>query len=319
MSLLSLRQLFAVPLLTLSVVASAQTVKPGIPAAQRNISRLRAEAVYAVPGHPDWMAIAGGTTWVASADVNRVFALDAATHHVRGSVVVENPCSGLAVGFGSLWVPSCDAHALYRIDLRSKKILAKISVAPADSEGGISTGGGGVWLPCPGGLARIDPVTNMVAAVIKIAPGSYAAAFAGGAVWITSTEQNLITRVNSRTNRVVATVAIGPRPRFLTTGAGSVWTLNQSDGTVSRVDMKTNRLVATIPVGTPGKGGDIAFGGGAVWTTAFSVPLTRIDPRRNRISAQWIGAGGDSVRARNRSLWLTDYHGGSVSRFKLHL
>jgi DNA-binding beta-propeller fold protein YncE len=83
--------------------------------------------------------------------------------------------------------------------------------------------------------------------------------------------------------------------------------------------MKTNGLVATTPVGTPGGGGEIAFGEGAVWTAFLGFPLTRIDAQTNRVTAQWRGPGGDSVRVANGVLWLTDYKGGTVSRFNLPL
>jgi len=286
---------------------------------QRQISELRPAAVYRVAGGPDWMAVAPSAVWVAAAKENRVVRLDAATDRVGPVVTVSDPCSGLVADFGSLWMPSCGEHALFRVDLASGKIVAKIAVAPADSEGGIATGAGSVWMMTRGGLARVDPGSNRVVAVVRVPSGSYAAAFGDGAVWVTSTRHNRLIRVDARTNRVVAVVAVGARPRFLTVGGGSVWTLNQGSGTVSRVDMKTNRLVATIAVGTPGAGGEIAFGDGAVWTTFLGFPLTRIDSRTNRVTAQWRGAGGDSVRVGNGALWLTDYKGGTVSRFDLPL
>lgn len=322
-SLRQMRLRTAIALLAFCLLASGQT-KPGVSGVerksiQRKISGQHPAAIYRVAGHPDWMAITSTATWVAAANVNHVVQLDAATDRVAAIVTVSNPCSGLAADFGSLWVPSCGAHALFRVDLEAGKIIAKISVAPANSEGGITTGAGSVWVPTRGGLARIDAASNKVVALIRIPSGSYAAAFGDGAVWITSTKHSRLTRVDPRTNRAVATIVVGRRPRFLAVGGGSVWTLNQGDGTVSRVEMKTNRLVATIPVGTAGPGGEIVFGEGAVWTTFFGFPITRIDPLLNRVTEQWTGAGGDSIRVSDGMLWLTDYKGGTVSRFTLPL
>lgn len=307
-----------VALISLTLLAYAET-KHGVSAAQRNISDLHAAAIYRVGGHPDWMAVTPTATWVADSDRNRVIELDPESTKVKRRISIGKPCSGVAVDFGSLWVPSCRAHAVVRVDLQSGKITARIPVTPANAEGGIATGAGSVWLPTTNGLARIDPTRNKVIALIRIPFGSFAAVFGENAVWVTSTAHNSLTRVDPRSNRVVARIRVGPRPRFLTVGGGSVWSLNQGDGTVSRVDIETNQLLAKIQVGTPGPGGEIAFGAASVWTTAFHFPISQIDPAVNRVVNQWTGAGGDSIRVGNGLVWLTDYKGGTVSRFKLPL
>ena len=45
---------------------------------------------------------------------------------------------------------------------------------------------------------------------------------------------------------------------------------------------------------------------GAVWTSAFGKPLTRIDPVTNSVTHQFVSLGGDSVRYGYGVLWLTD-------------
>jgi YVTN family beta-propeller protein len=79
---------------------------------------------------------------------------------------------------------------------------------------------------------------------------------------------------------------VGPKPRFLAAGLGAVWILNQGDGTVSRINPASNKVVATIALETPGNGGDIAIGAGAVWVTNLGTPLSRIDPATNQVTAQ---------------------------------
>lgn len=296
----------------------ANPPRPGVstPGVQRPMEELHPDATFAVAGEPDWMAVTEDAVWVASSNVNQVVQLGPVTNRVGLIVTIDKPCSGLASGFGALWVPSCGAHALVRVDLQTGKIVAQIPEGPADSEGGIAVGAGSVWLVIKkeGQLARIDPQTNRIIARITVPSGSYAAAFGEEAVWITSTEHNVLSHVDPRSNRVVASIPTGPQPRFLTVGAGSVWTLNQGDGTVSRIDMKTDRLIATIPVGIPGPGGEIAFGEGAVWTTVFQIPLSRIAPETNAVVQQWVGLGGDSIRLGHGSIWLTDFAHGKVFR-----
>jgi virginiamycin B lyase len=312
------------------LVAGAQAPGPGPEAGpgkatgardvrvQRSMAELRPAATFRVGGDPDWMAVTMDAVWVTVDQRNAVVRLDARTNKVDGEVTVAKPCSGLAAGFVSLWVPSCGEHDLVRVDLKTRQVVAKITAEPADSEGGIAVGAGSVWMMTKshggGVLVRIDPATNKVVARIRVAAASYAAAFGGGSVWVTSTGKDLLTRVDAVTNKVVSETKVGRGPRFLTVGAGSVWTLNQGDGTVSRVSMKSGRVVATIDAGLAGHGGEIAYGAGAVWATLEGFPLTRIDAGTNRVTAQWKGKGGDSVRVGLGSIWLTDYEGGVVWR-----
>jgi virginiamycin B lyase len=287
---------------------------------RRPMAELRPVATFRVGGDPDWMAVTADAVWVTVDARNAVVRLDARTNRVDGEVTVAKPCSGLAAGFGSLWVPSCGDHDLMRVDLRTRKVVARIAAGPADSEGGIAVGAGSVWMmtkPEGGGdgvLVRIDPARNAVAARIRVPAGSYAAAFGGGSAWVTATGENLLTRVDAATNRVVSETKVGKGPRFLTVGAGSVWTLNQGDGTVSRVSMKSGQVTATIDAGLAGHGGEIAYGAGAVWATLEGFPMTRIDAGTNRVTAQWVGKGGDSIRVGLGTVWLTDYDGGVVWR-----
>jgi virginiamycin B lyase len=66
-------------------------------------------------------------------------------------------------------------------------------------------------------------------------------------------------------------------------------------------------VVATIALETPGNGGDIAIGAGAVWVTNLGTPLSRIDPATNQVTAQFVGAGGDALRVGLGSVWLCSF------------
>jgi virginiamycin B lyase len=205
---------------------------------------------------------------------------------------------------------------LIRISILTNRITAALPIAPAGAEGGIAAGGDSVWMVTDknGTLSRIDPVTNRLRQTISIPAGSYNPLFANGIVWVTGFDTSVVTAVDASSGSVLASIAVGPKPRFLTTGAQSIWTLNQGDGTVSRVDEERREVTATIQVGIPGAGGDICFGEGSVWATVFDVPLTRINARTGKVSRQWIGRGGDSLRLGHDSVWLTDYHRGLLWR-----
>lgn len=292
--------------------------KPGIPDVERRlpIEQLVPQAVFEIPGVPDWQAI-DESVFVSNGPKNSIARLDPKTNKVAATIAVgKEPGAGLAIGFGSVWVPCCGDPSLVRVDLKTEQVVAKIAVDIADSEGGLAVGAESVWLLTDkkGALARIDPATNQAVAWLRVEPGSFAAAFGEGAVWVTCTEKSLLQRIDPRTNLVVERIAVGKNPRFLAVGEGAIWTLNQGDGSISRVDSKTNKLVATIEAGLVGGGGEIAVGEGSVWATVFQYPITRIDPRTNQVAQQFFGPGGDAIRVGHGSVWLSNLREQNVWR-----
>ena len=314
----------AVAAILISAVAAAQPAEPKFPkktgvqspGVQHDIKELVPLATFPVAGHPDWMAVTDDAVWVTSSSANHVVRLDAKTNQPSVVVTAAKPCSGLATGFGSLWIPSCGDHTVVRVDIETGAAQAIVKAGPADSEGGIATGAGSVWIVTSkdSDLVRIDPATNAVAAIIRIPAGSFNPVFANGSVWVSSNAGGTLVRVDPATNKVAGETPVGPMPRFLTVGAGSVWVLNQGDGTIARVDASSGKRTALIAAGIPGLGGEIAFGGDAVWATVFEFPITRVDPASNTVTAQWHGAGGDSIRFAHGSVWLSSLMGAKVWR-----
>ena len=49
----------------------------------------------------------------------------------------------------------------------------------------------------------------------------------------------------------------------------------------------------------------------------MKTPLSMIDVATTTLRCQWTGAGGDSLGIGHGAIWLTDYHGGTVSRYDL--
>lgn len=294
-----------------------QTKRPGVttPGVKIPITKLKPDAIYVVPGAPDWMA-ADAEMWVSNSPNGTVSRLDPKSTTAVTFPVGKNPCSGLATGFGSVWVPNCGDSTISRLDLKDGKPQATFALTIANDEGGIAIGAGSLWIliDSKGTLARIDPASNKVVAEIYVSPGSFAVAFGENAVWVTSSEKNTLTRVNPQTHVIDAIIPVGPKPRFLTVGEGGVWTLNQGDGTISRIDPKTNKVVATVAAGVPGGGGEISAGEGSVWVTTFEYPISRIDPSTNTVAQQFVGEGGDSIRVGLGSVWLTNIRGGTVWR-----
>jgi len=312
--------LFAADGAVLAQTPAADTHVPrlGVKEVQIPFASLRPSATFKIGGTADWVLVTEDAVWVAGTKPYSVQRIDPRTNRIIAIVSLSGEaCAGMEFGYGSVWVPLCGKHpALIRISALTNRITATLPIAPAGAEGGIAAGGDSVWMVTDknGTLSRIDPVTNKLRQTISIPAGSYNPLFADGIVWVTGFDTSVVTAVDASSGSVLASIAVGPKPRFLTTGAKSIWTLNQGDGTVSRVDEERREVTATIQVGIPGAGGDICFGEGSVWATVFDVPLTRINARTGKVSRQWIGRGGDSLRVGHDSVWLTDYHRGLLWR-----
>src|SRR5437588_3423871 len=96
---------------------AASPAKTGVqtPGVQIPIAKLKPEAIYPVPGAPDWMAVEE-RLWVSNEPKDSVSVLDSKGHTVSATIAVgKRPCSGLADGFGSVWIPVCCDRALARI------------------------------------------------------------------------------------------------------------------------------------------------------------------------------------------------------------
>jgi virginiamycin B lyase len=318
-------------LLALLAVSQTQPPKPpkptGLktPGVQIPMDRLKPEAIYDVPGAPDWLAIGESLekapyAWVSNKPKDSLWRLDAKSTAVVAVTVGTRPCSGLAIAFGSVWAPLCGDQStpagIARVDLAKNEVSATIPTTVGNSEGGIAAGASSLWMTTDrkGTLVRFDPATNHPVAEIVVPAGSYGVGFGENAVWVTSTDGNSLSRVDPNTNLVTDTVPVGRAPRFVAVGEGSVWTLNQGDGTVSRVDAKTKKVVATIEAGLQGPGGEIAVGEGSIWVTLIGFPITRIDPATNKVVQQFAGAGGDAIRVGLGFVWLSMLEQGQVWR-----
>ena len=291
-----------------------------IGAAPGSITELTPLATFSLGKTADWVAITADAVWVASTAPFAANRIDPKTNMLVARVELPGEaCAGLAVGAGSLWVPLCTAKpSLAKIDLKNNAVTSVYPVGPPAEEGGIAYGAGSIWLIIDklGSLARISPDNGAVLDTFHVPAGSYNPAFLDGTVWVTHAGGSDVTGVDAASGKTVATVVTGPNPRFLTVGAGAVWTLNQGDGTLTRVD-PLNRGTASISLGTPGHGGDIAFSDGKIWTSMSKVPLSLVDARLNRLVCQWVGPGGDALNIGHGSIWLTDYHAGTIERIAI--
>jgi virginiamycin B lyase len=298
----------------------ASAAQAGLASVQRPFAGLKPVATLQVGKTADWVAITADAVWVGSTAPNAVHRIDPTTNREVARVTVPGePCAGLVPGFASLWVPLCAPKpALAKVDLSSNRVVAVLGFGTA-AECGIAASEDSIWLVVDdqGTLARIDPVKESIAQTVKLPPGSCNPRYSHGVVWVTSAKAAELTAIDAKTGAILSTIPTGPQPRFLTDGGDSIWTLNQGDGSVTQIDMPTRRATGSVALGTPGHGGDIAFGARRVWTTMVGTPLTAIDATTRGVVRQWVGPGGDSLAFGHNALWLTDYHKGTIARIRI--
>lgn len=311
---MSLRPL-VLAVLAASLVAPAVA---GLPP-RRPITALAPVTTLPIGHHPDWVEITADAVWVGSSGPDAVHRIDPASNTVTARVELPGaPCAGLAAGFGSLWVPLCGPKpALARVDLATHALTAVLGYGTA-AECGITTSPDSVWLvTVAGALVRVDPASGLIRQSVALPAGACNPLYSDGIVWVTNAAGAGVVAVDAARAMVLATVPTRPHPRFLAAGAGSVWTLNQGDGSLTRLDAHTRRVVQTIELGMAGRGGDVAYGAGRIWTTLSGVPLAMTDAATGTVLAEWSGAGGDSLRLGFGAVWLTNYEAGTVTRIPL--
>ena len=288
---------------------------------KRDFSSLPVQAKVHTDGNPDWMATGFGSLWVSVPKLNQIVRINPASNKVAARIQSgDEPCYGIGVGATRLWTLNCKSQTLTRIDPWKGKVdlTVPVNVAP-DGEGSIAVTSNSVWFVGnedghSSTLVQMD-TRGKVKSRIKVGADSAVVTAAFGSIWVTSSGEAKIYRVNPVSRKVIATIGVAATPRFTAAGEGSLWVLSQSDGSVARIDPVRNKVVATIQAQVPGAGGDIACGGGLVWVAAAGTPLTRIDPKRNRVIDQYGNyKGADAIRFGFGSAWVSDHAKGDLWR-----
>ena len=232
------------PLMSAHSQPPAKPKRPGVttPGVRIPITKLKPDAIYDVPGAPDWMA-ADKEMWVSNSPKGTVVTArseEQRRDHLRGR---QEPLFGAGRRFGSVWVPNCGDSTITRLDLKDGKTQATFPLTIADDEGGVAIGAGSFWI-------LTDTRERSRASTRRPTRSSPRSTF------------TRIVRRGVRRERDLghergeehadAAKRADPRhrgdhrrrteARFLTVGEGGVWTLNQGDGSISRVDPKTNKV-----------------------------------------------------------------------------
>ncbi len=302
-------------------VAIAQTAPTGDP--RLSLDSLPVTARIDLPSSADWMAFGFGSVWVVNYRPSRLSRVDVATNRVRADISLgRDGCLGLVIALGRVWVPTCGDGVVNEIDPATNSVVRRIPVPIKEGrEGAVAFAEGALWVPDNASdsnstsIVRLDVRSGTLQARIVTGKRSDVVVAGFGSVWVTSSAEDVVVRIDAATNRTLARIPVGRSPKFMAAGEGAIWVQNRYDGSVSRIDPATNREVARIAAWAPTLAGDIAAGGGAVWLSVDGMPVTRIDPRTNTVTHQYVGGDGiDAIRWGAGALWIADHTLGQLWR-----
>ena len=291
--------------------------------AQRALTDLPVIARINIPSSADWITFGFGSVWVVNYRPDRVSRIDASTNRVTADIPIgPNGCLGIVEALDRIWVATCGDGNLNEIDPKRDSIARKVPVPiRRGREGSFAYADGSFWIPDnvadtgSTSIAKVDARTGAVTAHVTTGARSDVAVAGFGSVWVACSAENVVVRIDPRTNAIIARIPVGGSPKFTAAGEGAIWVQNRADGSVSRVDPSTNREVARIEARAPTRAGDIAAGGGAVWLSVDGKPVTRIDPKTNMVTHQFVGGtGADAVRFGLGSVWVADHRVGELWR-----
>ncbi|MFL5962436.1 MAG: hypothetical protein ACJ757_06035 [Gaiellaceae bacterium] len=158
---------------------------------------------------------------------------------------------------------------------------------------------------------RIDEDTNRITARITLrGGGSTKLAYGAGFLWALTPvirtgapSTTLLAKINPQTNRVVAYAHLAGAADSFAVGRTAIWLIGAA---VTELDLRTFR-----PLGQPVRvhAGNAAIGTRAIWLTASSGRVLRLDRKTRRLEqpALDIGQSADQIAiATTGTVWVTD-------------
>jgi len=260
----------------------AGTVKLGVqtPGVQIPVTKLKPEAVEAVSGSPQ-------------------------------------TCATQQRGFGSDWALDCADGILERRDTKTGAVEKAVKTgAAAHARTGLAVTADSVWVFTDEKttLSRVDPADNKIVAEMRLSAGCNSIAFGETSLWVTCPSEKRVLRIDPLLNVVNQRIEVSAEPFSVAVGEGSVWVFCKKDGKVERIDPKTNKVSKSIELGVPNADGGIAVGEGSVWVTMPGFPLSRIDPKTEKVVQQFVGEGGGSIKTSQGAILLTNVKQNNVWR-----
>ena len=227
---------------------------------------------------------------------------------VESSSDFSAACAGKLRGFGSDWVLNCSEGTLSRLDIKTSQASKTLKIGAAAVRSGLAISSDSVWVfsDTKTTLSRIDPAENQVVAEMRLPAGCNSITFGEAALWVTCPTENRVLRIDPLLNVVTQRIEVSAEPAAIAVGEGSIWAYCRKDSKVERIDVKTNKVSKTIELGVPNTEGSIIVAEGSVWVSLPGFPISRIDPKTDKVMQQFVGEGGGFIKASSGAILLTN-------------
>lgn len=208
-------------------------------------------------------------------------------------------CAGKQRGFNADWILNCAEGTLSRLDTKTGDVTKTLKTGAASLRSGLAISPDSVWVvtDARATLSRIDPAENKIVAEMRLPAGCNSILFGEAALWATCPAENRVLRIDPLLNVVTQRIEVSPEPVAMAIGEGSVWVYCKKDSKVERIDPKTNKVAKTIELNVPNTDGDVLVAEGSVWVTLPGFPISRIDPKTEKVMQQFVGEGGGFIEA----------------------
>lgn len=215
-------------------------------------------------------------------------------------------CAKKQKGFGAEWNLNCSEGTLLRLDSKTSEVLKTLKTGAASVKAGLALSADSIWVFTDEKttLSRIDPIENKIVAEMRLPAGCNSIAFGESALWATCPAENRVLRIDPFLNVVTQRIEVSAEPSAIAVGEGSVWAFCKKDGKVERIDPKTNKVSKTIELLVPNSDADMIVAEGSVWITMPGFPISRIDPKSDKVAQQFVGDGGGLIEASPGSIVL---------------
>jgi streptogramin lyase len=298
---------------------SGKPPKLGIqtPGVQIPFAKLKAEADLKFEGSLGPVLVEQ-STWIANRSKNSVERVDPKKNETLDPLSgLNEPCMNPQLGFGSVWVLNCGDGTLARIDAKTATVSKTFKTGAGTARAGMAVSADSVWVFTDDKttFSRIDPAENKVVGETRLPAGCNSTVFGETSLWVSCSAENRVLRVDPILNTVTQRIEVSAEPFAIAVGEGSVWVFCRKEGKVERIDPKTNKVAKTIELAVPNVDGDIAVGDGSVWISMPGFPITRIDPKTDKVPQQFVGEGGGFIRVAQGAVWLTNLKQATVSKF----
>jgi DNA-binding beta-propeller fold protein YncE len=167
-------------------------------------------------------------------------------------------------------------------------------------------------------ISRINPANNVVTQ-IAVGNGPTAIDVGGGFAWVALAGDAAVVRVDAVTGEVDGwRQTVGKEPISLCYAEGFVWVGCAQDHLLMRLD-PGHRSDPTVLL-IDGRPGQLRFGHGALWMTAFDVDrVLRVEPRLSQIvRAISVGPNPFGLAITTDSVWVTASNDKSPLNKELH-